>query len=457
MSGGFYCTECGYESRGWLGKCPGCGVWNSFVEAPKEQKSKSKKPSRSWLNEERTEVISLDQVEASEATRIKTSIEELDLVLGGGLVPGSLTLLGGEPGVGKSTLMLQVLSALEEQEEGSVLYLSGEESPGQIKLRAERLGIDPKRVRVLAATAFDELERAIDKLQPKFCFIDSIQTIYHESVEAAPGSPSQLRAVTGSLLALAKAQNISLILAGHVTKDGQIAGPRILEHMVDTVLYFEGDDSSYFRLLRAHKNRFGSVNELGVFELDSTGLHSVENPSAMALEGRPLGVPGSALTVVMEGTRPIILEIQALCTEASYTQPIRMAEGFDRNRLNLLLALLAKTGQSKLLTTDVYINVTGGFRLKERAADLAVVAAILSALEQKALADDLIVIAELGLSGELRRVQQLERRVQEAIKLGFKRFVLPAQAENSLKRLERPELEFFFASVLDEAIDRIFP
>ena len=461
MAGNFFCQECGYESRGWLGKCPACGAWNSFVEAPEEKPKKAQKQKATgtaWLEPSDQETIALSEVTAEETERLATGLSELDLVLGGGLVPGSLILLGGEPGVGKSTLLLQIVDALNRARKDAVLYVSGEESPGQIKLRAERLGIPTAAVRLLASTNFSDLERAIDEHQPHFVFIDSIQTLFLEDLASAPGSPAQLRAVTAALLRLAKAKNICMILVGHVTKDGQIAGPRILEHMVDTVLYFEGESESFYRLLRAHKNRFGSAEELGVFELDSKGLHPLENPSKQLLSGRPVDVPGTALTVSLEGSRPLLVELQALCSPANFSQPLRMAEGYDRNRLSLLLALLAHHGYSGLASSDVYLNITGGFRLRERAADLAVVAAVISSLEGKAIDQQTVIIAELGLAGELRRVQQIERRITEAVKLGFSRFILPAQSEAAIKKLDMPNhVDFYYASLLAEAIDRIFP
>ncbi|MDO5734059.1 MAG: DNA repair protein RadA [Eubacteriales bacterium] len=458
----FFCTECGYESRGWLGKCPACGVWNSFAEAPQQEKEKKqKKNSRSsgaWLDLAADDVLDLAEVDAREVTKIETGISELDLVLGGGLVPGSLILLGGEPGVGKSTLLLQILNQLEEQKPGSVLYVSGEESPGQIKLRADRLGIPAQQVKLLASTDLADFARAVEKLKPEFCLIDSIQTLYSADLTSAPGSASQLREVTAALLRLAKAENICMIIAGHVTKDGQIAGPRILEHMVDTVLYFEGEKDSYYRLLRAHKNRFGSVDELGIFDLDDKGLHSLANPSAQLLAGRPQDVPGTALTVGLEGSRPMVMEIQALVSPSNYQQALRMTEGFERNRLSLLLALLAHSTEVNLALHDVYLNVTGGLRLRERSADLAVVAAALSSLERKALPQNLIILGELGLAGELRRVPDLDKRVMEALKLGFRRFIVPSQSESMLAKLKLKENpEFFYASLLSEAIDWMFP
>ncbi len=456
----FFCKECGWESRGWLGKCPGCGSWNTFVEAPaskQDKKKKNKGNERGWLQETDADLINLSEVDAEQVERFETGLPELDLVLGGGLVPGSLILLGGEPGVGKSTLLLQILNSLENKEPKSVVYLSGEESPGQIKLRAERLGVKPSKIRLLASTNLADLFRVLDQTQPKFCMIDSIQTLYDDNLTAAPGSPTQLREVTAQLLRRAKADGMCIILVGHVTKDGQIAGPRILEHMVDTVLYFEGQDTG-FRLLRAHKNRFGSVDELGVFELDDKGLRSVPNPSVQLLAGRPQDVPGIALSVSLEGTRPLVLELQALVNPTAYAQAMRMTEGLERNRLSLLLAILEHATGLMLGQQDVYVNVTGGLRLKERATDLAVLAACLSSYQKKALPLNMILLGEVGLAGELRRVPEIEKRVTEAYNLGFRRFVVPSQSEVVLKNLDFPENpEFFYASFLTEVVDWLFP
>lgn len=456
----FFCKECGWESRGWLGKCPGCGSWNTFVEAPTSKQDKKKKKGgndRGWLQETDADLINLNEVDAEQVTRFATGLPELDLVLGGGLVPGSLILLGGEPGVGKSTLLLQILNSLETKEPQSVVYLSGEESPGQIKLRAERLGVAPSKIRLLASTNLQDLFRILDITQPKFCMIDSIQTLYDDNLSAAPGSPTQLREVTAQLLRRAKADGMCIILVGHVTKDGQIAGPRILEHMVDTVLYFEGQDTG-FRLLRAHKNRFGSVDELGVFELDDKGLKSVPNPSVQLLAGRPQDVPGIALSVSLEGSRPLVIELQALVNPTAYAQAMRMTEGLERNRLSLLLAIVEHATGLMLGQQDVYVNVTGGLRLKERATDLAVIAACLSSYQKKALPANMILLGEVGLAGELRRVPEIEQRVTEAYNLGFRRFVVPSQAEVVLKNLDLPENpEFFYASFLTEVVDWLFP
>lgn len=456
----FFCKECGYESSGWLGKCPGCGAWNSFVEAPVQKAaSSSSKRQGTWYRDEShgrdsaaEQVMTLDQVDRQQQTRISTTIPELDRVLGGGLVPGSLLLLGGDPGIGKSTLLLQLTAALAEQY--SALYISGEESPGQIKLRAERLGLKAAKIRLLPTTSFEKMAKVLKEEKPNFAVVDSIQTVDLEGLDAAPGSPSQLREATAALLRLAKNLNICIMLIGHVTKEGAIAGPRILEHMVDTVLYFEGEQQQQLRLLRSVKNRFGSTDELGLFEMAEDGLHSVDEAAAVFLEGRPLGVPGTVISSQMEGSRPLLIEIQALLTQSNYAQPLRMAQGVERLRLSMILAVLEKYGGQVLAQCDCYLNIAGGLRIHETAQDLAIAAACVSALEGRALPEDMLILGEIGLSGEIRAVNRVEKRIQEATRLGFKRFICPSQCERKLAALKLPsDVKLFYVSLLTEAID----
>ncbi|NLM20025.1 MAG: DNA repair protein RadA [Clostridiaceae bacterium] len=454
----YICEECGYESSGWLGKCPNCGIWNSLVETVIQKKS-VKSNNRAWLDldsiSDQETVLNLASIENSDQKRLCSDIEEMDRVLGGGFVRGSLVLLGGDPGVGKSTLLLQTLANLTAQY--STLYVSGEESPTQIKMRADRLQVEAKQIRMLTATDFASIIQALQKHKPDFAVIDSIQSIYIEEISAAPGSVSQVREATAGLLRLAKAFNITIVLVGHVTKEGGLAGPRVLEHMVDAVLYFEGEKTNQYRILRAVKNRFGTTNEVGMFEMTQSGLKSVDNPGTAMLEGRPLNVPGTTITSTLEGTRSILLEIQALLNPTDFAQPIRNTQGIDRLRLNMLLAILHKSCGITATPYDAYVNVTGGMKIIETSADLAIVAAVVSSIQDKPIDSDLIILGELGLTGEVRMVTAIERRILEGLRLGWKKFVVPSACKRSIKSISLPDAcEIFYVSLLQEALDLLF-
>jgi len=459
----YFCEECGWESSGWLGKCPGCNSWNSFVEVEKVtgKKSKADQPSRgNWItseprHERKSKLMSLDKVVAGADIRILTGISELDRVLGGGLVKGSMVLLGGEPGIGKSTLVLQILGALPA---GSSIYVSGEESPAQIKLRADRIGIDSGKVNFLPVTDFNSIVATVSEHEPDYLVIDSIQTTYVDEITAAPGSVTQVREVAAGLLRLAKAREITVILIGHVTKEGNIAGPRILEHMVDTVLYFEGEKLQQYRMLRAVKNRFGATDELGFFDMSDQGLISMDKASELLLSGRPQGVSGSVVTSTLEGTRPLLIEIQALLVPSSFAAPLRMTQGLDRMRLSMLLAVLDKKANLGLGGMDAYVNVTGGLRVVETAVDLAVLSAAVSSIKDIKPYYEAIVLGEVGLTGEVRGIPQIERRLLEAERIGWKSFVLPAANKMQLdKTALGKRLELYYVSEINEAFDLLFP
>ena len=413
----YRCQRCGWSSRKWLGRCPECGEWNTFVE---ERQSARASPRRVV----ETPPVRLNEVQRAEGDRIATGIGELDRVLGGGIVPGSLTLIGGDPGIGKSTLLLQVSRALGEQA-GPVLYVSGEESAAQIKLRADRLGITSKNVWLLAETSLETVEHDVATLKPRVLIIDSIQTIHVAELESAPGSVGQVRECGARLMLLAKGQSVSTFLAGHVTKEGAIAGPRVLEHLVDTVLYFEGEGHHAHRILRAVKNRFGSTNEIGLFEMTGEGLREVRSPSEFFLAERPRGVSGSVIIPGLEGTRPFLLELQALVTPASFGTPRRTVIGADYNRVCLLLAILEKRASFPLQSQDVFVNVAGGGRLAEPAADLGICLAAASSYTERPVAAETVVLGEVGLTGEVRAVSGFEVRLREAAALGFKHAVVP--------------------------------
>ena len=418
----YFCQECGYESAKWMGQCPGCKAWNTFVE---ETVSAKKNPSGNLKSsEKRQDPVILKDISLSEDERQTTQIGELDRVLGGGIVPGSLVLVGGDPGIGKSTLLLQVCRNLAENQV-TVLYISGEESLRQIKLRANRIGDFNDKMQLLCETNLEVIREVIERKKPDVVVIDSIQTMFHEDVSSAPGSVSQVRESTNILMQIAKGMGISVFIVGHVTKEGVVAGPRVLEHMVDTVLYFEGDRHASYRLLRAVKNRFGSTNEIGVFEMCSEGLTEVKNPSEFMLSGRPEGTAGSVVACAMEGTRPLMLEVQALVCQTNFQIPRRTAAGTDYNRVNLLLAVLEKRLGLKLAGCDAYINLAGGMRLNEPAIDLAIVAAVISSYRNAAVESDTMIFGEVGLTGEVRAVSQAEQRVREAEKLGFKVCCIP--------------------------------
>ena len=428
----YFCQECGYESAKWMGQCPGCRSWNSFVEEPVVKSSVSGGKAKSVSNAMPTR---LSEVSLQEEARMKTDISELDRVLGGGIVQGSLVLVGGDPGIGKSTLLLQVCKVLAGKDI-PVLYISGEESLQQIKMRAERLGTFTKDLMMLCETNLETIEGVIRKMMPKVVIIDSIQTMYKEDISSAPGSVSQVRESTSVLMQLAKGLGITIFIVGHVTKEGVVAGPRVLEHMVDTVLYFEGERHASYRLLRAVKNRFGSTNEIGVFEMRSTGLEQVPNPSEYMLNGRPEGASGSVVSCAMEGTRPILVEIQALVCHTNFNMPRRTAAGTDANRVNLLMAVLEKRLGFKLDSCDAYVNIAGGMRLNEPAMDLAIVCAIISSYKNFEISPKTIIFGEVGLTGEVRAVNMVEQRVLEAKKLGFSVCIVPQVNLKALKNID---------------------
>lgn len=420
----FVCQECGYQSPKYMGKCPGCSSWNTMVEEIEETVSSRRLTFATGAQAEFSQPRPITQVETKLESRIETRFQEFNRVLGGGIVSGSLVLIGGDPGIGKSTLLLQVSSQLANSSY-SVLYISGEESPKQIRLRADRLDVSSDQLLVLSETDLQRISRYIEELNPAFVVIDSIQTIHLPEVTSAPGSVAQVRECTAELMRLAKTKGIPIFIVGHVTKEGAIAGPRLLEHMVDAVLYFEGERHHTYRILRAVKNRFGSTNEMGIFEMKELGLQEVLNPSEIFLEERPVGVAGSTVVASMEGTRPVLVEIQALISPTSFGNPRRMATGIDHNRVSLIMAVLEKRAGMLLQNQDAYLKVAGGLKLDEPAIDLAVALSIASSFRDKSSAPTDVVIGEVGLTGEVRRVSRIEQRVQEAAKLGFKRAIIP--------------------------------
>jgi len=425
----FFCQNCGYESPKWVGKCPGCGEWNRFVEEPTKA-TDSHVPPEFQLNEKPRPI---DAVEADEKARLKTGMEEMDRVLGGGIVAGSAILVGGDPGIGKSTLLLQVMHRLASQGL-KVLYISGEESASQIKLRADRIGAASKSLYVLVEVALENILKYIKEVGPAVVVIDSIQTVYSSMLTSAPGSVGQVREASERLIILSKKTGIPVFLVGHVTKDGSIAGPKVLEHMVDTVLYFEGDMGHSYRIIRGIKNRFGPTNEIGVFEMRDRGLVEVSNPSEYFLTERPEGVAGSVVVAAIEGTRPILVEVQALVVGTSFGMPRRTAIGVDVNRVSLLVAVMDKVGGLHLGNHDIFVNVAGGVRLSEPAVDLGITAAIASSFLDRPIDPKTVVFGEVGLTGEVRGINQTEVRVREAERMGFHRCILPkTQLRGSLQ------------------------
>ena len=418
----FYCTECGNETAKWAGKCPACGAWNTIVEQPELPKGVGKGGS-ARVGLTRRRACPVTDLAADEEIRFPTGMGELDRVLGGGAVKGSLVLVGGAPGIGKSTLMLQICSKLCEF--SKVLYISGEESLRQIKLRADRLGNFNDKLKLLCETNLENIREIIERMKPDVVVVDSIQTMFHEDITSAPGSVSQVRESTNVLMQIAKGMGVSIFIVGHVTKEGNVAGPRVLEHMVDTVLYFEGDRHASYRILRAVKNRFGSTNEIGVFEMQNTGLEEVKNPSEFLLNGRPENASGSVVACSMEGTRPILVEIQALVCQSNFGIPRRTAVGTDFNRVNLLMAVLEKKAGVHLASSDAYVNIAGGMKMTEPAIDLGICLAIISSAKDIVIPDSVMVFGEIGLSGEVRAVSMAGQRVQEAKKLGFETVILP--------------------------------
>ena len=432
----FFCSSCGYESSKWMGQCPSCKEWNTFTEEP-VVKMKRAVQTASFSS---TEPVLLKDISADDSKRIKTGFDEFDRVLGGGIVKGSLVLIGGDPGIGKSTILLQVTKNLVNSGE-KVLYVSGEESLRQIKLRANRLGKDFDNLLLLSETNLDAITEVIKKSVPTTVVIDSIQTMYREDISSAPGSVSQVREATSLLMQIAKQLEINIFIVGHVTKEGAVAGPRILEHMVDTVLYFEGDRHASYRILRGVKNRFGSTNEIGVFEMREEGLREVKNPSEYMLFGKAEDASGSVITCTMEGTRPLMIEIQALLCRSNFGIPRRQATGMDFNRVNLLMAVVEKRGGLQIGDQDAYVNIAGGIKINEPAMDLATVLAIISSYRNKAIDSKTVAFGEVGLSGEVRAVNNDRLRVMEAKKLGFKTVVLPkSNIDADIKKIEGIEL-----------------
>ncbi len=430
----FFCQSCGYESSKWMGQCPGCKEWNTFVEEVVDKKSAGTLAKQKATASE-AKVLPLSQIEMTYDKRVSTDMKELDRVLGGGIVQGSMVLVGGDPGIGKSTLLLQVCRNLSEHNI-KVLYISGEESLQQIKIRAERIGNFGDSLKLLCETNLDTIKAVIDREKTQIVVIDSIQTMFNEEVSSAPGSVSQVRESTGVLMQIAKGMGISIFIVGHVTKEGVVAGPRVLEHMVDTVLYFEGDRHAAYRILRGVKNRFGSTNEIGVFEMRQDGLVEVENPSEYMLSGKPEGASGSVVACSMEGTRPILLEVQALVCHSNFGIPRRTAAGTDFNRVNLLMAVLEKRLGLKLGDCDAYVNIAGGIKMNEPAIDLGIVLALISSYKDKPIDEKTICFGEVGLSGEVRAVNMAEQRVQEAKKLGFEVCILPEVCRKSMTEVK---------------------
>ena len=422
----FVCSNCGNESSKWFGRCPACNEWNTCYEEKINLKSSGKSASKKTAT-----TVKLDDVKKQDIVRTKTGFDELDRVLGGGLVKGSLTLLGGEPGIGKSTLILQICDKIKR--EGQVLYVSGEESAQQIKIRADRLGIKNNDIVFLGETDIDVIEDAILKTNPKLVIIDSIQTMYSDEITSGPGSVSQVREITARIMKMCKQEEITTIIIGHVTKDGNIAGPRVLEHMVDTVLYLEGERYFAYRILRGVKNRFGSTNEIGMFEMNDIGMCEIDNPSSVLLSEKNENVAGSIVVASIEGTRPILVELQALTATSVFGMPRRTANGIDYNRLTLLIAVLEKRTGLPLGNQDVYLNIVGGIKINEPALDLGIILAVSSSFKNIPIPNDVIAIGEVGLTGEVRSVNQIEKRIKEAEKLGFKKCIIPESNKKLLK------------------------
>ncbi|MCL2799670.1 MAG: DNA repair protein RadA [Endomicrobia bacterium] len=443
----FLCQQCGYESAQWLGKCPGCGSWNSFTEEKFSASLKNTSLSRQ-LTGFSSEVLKLKDVSVKEFARYKTGMKEFDNMIGGGVVPGSLILLGGAPGIGKSTLMLHVSDALSSA--GTVLYVSGEESLSQVKSRAERLKVKKENIFLASETNLQNIIDAVNKIEPKFLVIDSIQTTYHPELTGAPGTVGQVRETAAELLRIAKSKNITVFLLGHVTKEGDLAGPRVLEHIVDTVLYFENEKQHVYRILRAYKNRFGPTSEIGIFEMTASGLAEVSNPSLIFLGERAETSPGNTVTVAMEGTRPLLLEVQALAARTNFQIPRRMVSGYDANRVTILIAVLENRLNLPLAMQDVFVNIAGGVKIKETSADLAAACAIISSNSGFICPKELVVFGEVGLAGEVRSVVFAAERLAEAEKLGFKKAIIP---KGSLKNLNyKGKMEIYGAQTVESAI-----
>lgn len=449
----FVCSNCGYESAKWTGKCPDCGAWNTLEEqlrapvSPKSAFSAGARPLPTGI----TRAQRIDEISSSEEERYKTGLSELDRVLGGGLVRGSLVLISGDPGIGKSTILLQICQYLGQSHE--IMYVSGEESSRQIKLRANRLGVDSQGLKVLTETDIQYAVETIRSEKPDIVMIDSIQTMNYTDLNSSPGSVTQVRECTSAMMRCAKTLDVPVIIVGHVNKDGAIAGPKVLEHIVDAVLYFEGDRQMTYRILRAVKNRYGSTNEIGVFDMGQNGLKQIENPSQAMLSGRPVNTSGTCVTAVMEGTRPLLAEIQGLATTSGFGTPRRMSTGFDYNRMALILAVLEKRAGFFFSNLDAYINVVGGLRLDEPSVDLAVAMALVSSLKDAPIRDDVVVFGEIGLAGELRNVSHADQRISEAHRLGFQRCILPYHGYKNLSGKTYPGMEITGAKNIREAFE----
>ena len=442
----FVCSECGNESPKWLGKCPECSQWNTFIEELEQKTTGVRLAEQGAMQKP----LALKDIEITNENRLSTGMDELNIVLGGGLVSGSLVLVGGDPGIGKSTLLLQMAQSLGDAGM-KILYVSGEESASQIKLRAERMGVNTPNIYLLSENNMENIGFILTETKPNILVIDSIQTMYNPALTSAPGSVSQVREATHTLMRMAKTTNTTVFIVGHVTKEGSIAGPRVLEHMVDTVLYFEGDSHLSYRILRGVKNRFGSTNEIGIFEMSDIGLKEIENPSQMLLSGRMKGVPGSCVTAAIEGTRAMLVEVQALTSYTNFGMPRRNSAGVDYNRAILLIAVLEKRVGMQLGNSDAYINVVGGIKLTEPAADLGILAAIASSFRNKEIGEGTIIIGEVGLAGEVRAVNFMEKRINEAMKLGFKTCIIPQNNVAGLK--DRFNMKLYGVQNVNEMLD----
>lgn len=450
----YVCASCGYETPKWQGRCPNCGEWNTFEQQLLAAPAPAGKRAVSTSHTAAVQPQNITAIDVRDEIRYTTGIQELDRVLGGGIVKGSLILLSGDPGIGKSTLLLQICGVLGEQSD--ILYVSGEESVRQIKLRANRLGVNSENLYIISETNIDTVASTILVHKPSLVMVDSIQTMNMEAVQSSAGSVTQVRECTNALMHLAKSEDIPILLVGHVNKDGNIAGPKVLEHIVDAVLYFEGDRNLSYRILRAVKNRYGSTNEIAVFDMQDTGLCEVENPSAMLLSERPQGVSGTCVSSVMEGSRPIMAEVQALVTKTGFGTPRRMCTGFDYNRMSLIIAVLEKRAGYFFGTLDTYINVIGGLKLDEPAADLSIALALVSSLRDTPVDDTLIAFGEVGLAGEIRSVSGVQKRVAEAQRLGFTRCILPRHSLKSIQNLDSYSIEIIPVSNIRQAITAVF-
>lgn len=448
----FFCKECGYESAKWLGRCPGCNNWNTFVEEKVNKKSSSKSSGgRNTTFGGSSTVKKLNDIVVTQEIRLDTGYEELNRVFGGGIVEGSLNLIGGEPGIGKSTLIMQVCAKLANH--GKVLYISGEESETQVKLRADRLNVKSDNILFFNETNIEVIEEKLEELAPKFCIVDSIQTMYDEQISSTPGSISQVKEVTGRLMYQAKKQNITTIVIGHVTKDGVIAGPRILEHMVDTVIYIEGERFLSRRIVRGVKNRFGSTNEIGIFDMKDEGMVEVKNVADIFLTKSDRNLPGTAIVATVEGTSTILMEVQALTTHSYYNMPRRVANGIDLNRLNMLIAVLEKRCNLNLSSQDIYVNVIGGMKVDEPAVDLSIAMAIVSSYKNIAIDPKTVFLGEIGLTGEIRNITNFEKRIKEISKLGYNKIYTNKKQIDSLK--EEVDADLIGVSTIDEVIGRL--